>query len=120
MEPSVVAAAVAVFPVVVLSTMVVSSGVPAMVLAMAVVGAPLERMVISIIVIVGMTVFVSMVVVSAVLPVSDTPDCSGGIVVIEMVVLLDGWCRFFGCFDFIIVSTVEAQLAFVCDVFCGR
>ena len=112
MVPSVVATAVAVFPVVVLSAMVVSGGVPAMALAMAVVGAPLERMVSSIVVIVAMTALVSMVVISVVLPVSDAPDCSG-IVVVEMVVPLDGWCRFFSCFDFVIVSTVEAQLAFV-------
>ena len=119
MEPSVVAAAVAVFPVVVLSAMVVSGGVPAMALAMTVVGAPLERMVSSIVVIVAMTALVSMVVDSVVLPVSDAPDCSG-IIVVEMVVPLDGWCHFFGCFNFTIVSTVEAQLAFVCDDFCGR
>jgi hypothetical protein len=56
--------------------------------------------------------------VSVVLLVSDAPDCSG-IVIVEMVVPLDGWCCFFGCFDFVIVSTVEAQMAFVCDVFCG-
>jgi hypothetical protein len=99
---------VAVFAVVVLSAIVVSGGVPAMALAMAVVGAPLERMVSSIVFIVTMTALVSMVVVSVVLPVSDAPDCSG-IVVVEMVVPLDGLCRFFGCFDFVIVSTVEAQ-----------
>ena len=89
--------------------MVVSGGVPAMALVMAVVGAPLERMVSSIIVIVVMTALVSMVVVSVVLPVSDALDCSG-IIVVEMLVPLDGLCPFFGCFDFVIVSTVEAQL----------
>ena len=84
------------FPVVILSAMVVSGGVPAMAfLAMAVVGAPLERMVSSIVVIVAMTALVSMDVVSVVLLVSDA---------------LDGWCCFFGCFDFVIVNTVEAQL----------
>ena len=95
MELSVVAAAVAVFPVVVLSAMVVSGGVPAMALAMAVVGAPLERMVSYIVIIVAMTALVSLVVVSVVLPISDAPDCSG-IVIVEMVVLLDGLCRCFG------------------------
>jgi len=75
---------------------------------MEVVGAPLERMVSSILVIVVMTALLSMVDVSAVLPVSDAPDCSG-IVVIEMVVPLDGLFRCFGCFDFFIVSTLEAQ-----------
>ena len=99
----------AVFAVVVISAMVVSSGAPAMSLAMAVVGAPLERMVSSIVVIVAVTALVSMVVVSVVLPVTDAPDCSG-VVAVEMVVLLDGLCCFFGCFDFIIVSTLEAQL----------
>ena len=96
------------FAVVVLLAMVVSGDVPAMVLMMAVVGASLERMVSSITVIVAMTVLVSLVVISVVLPMSDAPDCSG-IVVVEMVVPLDGF-RFFGCFDFVIVSTVEAQL----------
>ena len=76
MEPSVVAAAVAVFPVVVLSVMVVSGGVPAMALVMVVVGGRLERMVSSIVVLVAMTALVSMVVVSVVLPGSNTPDCS--------------------------------------------
>ena len=95
--------------VVVLSAMLVSGGVPAMALAMAVVGAPLEIMISSIVVIVAMTALVSMVVVSVMLPVTDAPNCSG-IVIIEMVVPLDGWCRFFGCFNFVIVSTLEAQL----------
>ena len=100
------------FAVVVLSAMVVSGGVPALALAMAVVGAPLDRMVSSIIVIVVMTALFSMVDVSAVLPISDAPDCSG-IVVVEMVVPLDGSHPFFGfvgCFDFAIVDAVEAQL----------
>jgi len=86
---------VAVFAVVVLSVMVVSGGVPAMALAMVVVGAPLERMVSYIVIIVAMTALVSLVVVSVVLPISDAPDCSG-IVIVEMVVLLDGLCRCFG------------------------
>jgi len=89
--------------------MVVSGGVPAMALAMAVVGAPLERMVSSIVVTMAMTALVSMVVVSVVLPVSDAPDCSG-IVIIEMVVPLDGLCCCFFCFNFVIVRTVKAQL----------
>ena len=83
----------AVFAVVVLLAMVVSGGVLEMALAMAVVGAPWK------VVIVTMTALVSMVVISVVLPVSDAPDCSG-IFVVEMVVPLDGLCRFFGCFDF--------------------
>ena len=97
------------FAVVVLSAMVVSGGVPAMALAMVVVSAPLERMVSSIVVIVAMTALVSMVVVSVVLPISNAPDCSG-IAIVEMVVPLDGLCRCFFCLDFVIVSTVEAQL----------
>ena len=112
MVPSVVATAVGVFPVVVLSVMVVSGGVPAMALVMAVVGAPLERMVSSIIVIVVMTALVSMVVVSVVLPISDAPDCCG-IIIVEMVVPLDGsrpFFGFFGCFAFAIVDAVVAQL----------
>ncbi len=107
------------FRVVVLLAMGVSGGVPAIALAMSVVGAPFERMVSSIVAIVAMTALVSMVIVSVVLPDSDAPVCSG-IVAVEMVGPLDGWCRFFGCFDFVIVSTVETQKAFVCDVFCGR
>jgi len=66
-------------------------------------------MVSSIFVIAVMTALLSMVVVSVVLPVSDAPDCCG-IIVVEMVVLLDGLHPFFGCFDFAIVDAVEAQL----------
>ena len=87
-------------------------GVPAMALAMAVVGAPLGRMVSSIVVISVMTALVSTVVFSVVLPIPDAADrCC--IVVVEMVVPLDGsrpFFGFFGCFDFAIVDTVEAQL----------
>ena len=102
----------AVFSVVVLSAMVVFCGVPAMALAMVVVGAPLGRMVSSIVVISVTTALVSTVVISVVLSVPDAPDCCG-IVVVEMVVQLDGsrpFFGFFGCFDFAIVDTVEAQL----------
>ena len=100
----------AAFSVVVLSAMVVFFGVPAMAFAMVVVGAPLERMVSSIVIILVTTALVSMVVVSVVLPVPDAPDCCG-IVIVEMVVSLDGsrpFFGFFGCFDFAIVDAVEA------------
>jgi len=69
-------------------------------------------MVSSIIVILVMTALVSTVVIAVVLPVPDAPDCCG-IIVFEMVVPLDGsrpFFGFFGCFDFAIVDTVEAQL----------
>jgi len=59
-----------------------------------------------------MTALVSTVVIAVVLPVPDAPDCCG-IIVFEMVVPLDGsrpFFGFFGCFDFAIVDTVEAQL----------
>jgi hypothetical protein len=69
-------------------------------------------MVSSIVGIVAMTALVLVVFDSVVLPVSDAPDYSG-IVVVEIVVPLDRWCRFFGCFDFVIVSTVQAHLSFV-------
>ncbi len=79
---------------------------------MAVVGAPLGRMVSSIVVISVTTALVSTVVVSVVLPIPDAVDCCC-VVVVEMVVPLDGsrpFFVFFGCLDFAIVDAVVAQL----------
>ena len=102
----------AVCSVVVSSAMVLLFDVPAKVLAMAVVGAPLGRVVSSIVIISDTTALVSTVVFSVVLLIPDAADCCC-IVVVEMVVPLDGtrpFFGFFGCFAFAIVDAVVAQL----------